>query len=323
MRPLFIAFFRVVVSMACLSVAAQAADLRIAVLKYGTVMWELDTIRHYELDQAQGFRLDIQGVAGGAAAKIAFQGGETDVIVTDWLWVARQRAAGKDYVFLPYSKAVGGLLVAPQSTAQDIRDLDGQKIGIAGGPLDKSWLILQAYAKAQYGFDLNTRSEQVFAAPPLIFKAALQGQVAGAINYWHYTKRMEAAGMRRLVDVETAARALGLNPETPLLGYVLRGELLREQPDLVRGLAVASRGAKDLLAQEEAPWDRLRNVMKVENDAQFAALKQGFRAGIPAEGAVDLDGVARMLAVMVEHGGPALLGPLKTLPDGVFVDLER
>ena len=80
---------------------AESPVLRASVLKFGTVNWELDTIKHHGLDTANGFTLDVTGVANGSAAKVAFQGGETDVIVSDWLWVARQRAAGKDYVFIP------------------------------------------------------------------------------------------------------------------------------------------------------------------------------------------------------------------------------
>ena len=101
---------------------AQSATptLRIAVLKFGTVNWELNTIAHHGLDAKHGFKLEVQGVAGEAAAKIAFQGGTADMIVSDWIWVARQRAAGKDYVFIPYSKAVGGLMVPESSKATSL-----------------------------------------------------------------------------------------------------------------------------------------------------------------------------------------------------------
>ncbi len=305
-----------------ISTVAAFADmpvLRAQVLKFGTVNWELDTIKHHGLDTANGFDLQVTGVAGGAAAKVAFQGGATDVIVSDWLWVARQRAAGKDYVFIPYSKAVGGVMVPEGSPAQSLADLKGDKIGIAGGPLDKSWLILQAYAQQQYGFDLAAETEQVFGAPPLIFKTALQGDLGGAINFWHFMAKMGASGMRQLVSVGDAAEALGLDSETPLLGYVVTGEMLAEHPELVAGLSAASRSAKDMLAGNDAEWDRLRGRMNAKTDAQFEALKAGFRAGIPAEGPVDEEAAARMLALMVELGGEDLLGAATELPEGVFV----
>ncbi|RLJ58898.1 NitT/TauT family transport system substrate-binding protein [Litoreibacter meonggei] len=298
---------------------AEAPALRAAVLKFGTVNWELNTIKHHGMDAANGFNLQVQGMAGSSAAKIAFQGGEADVIVSDWLWVARQRAAGKDYVFIPYSKAVGGLMVGKDSKAQNLTDLKGAKIGIAGGPLDKSWLILQAYAEKNYGMDLAKETEQVFGAPPLIFKSALSGESTGAINFWHFMAKMEASGMRKLIDVSDAASDLGLDPNTPLLGYVVKGDLLRENPELVNGLAAASRAAKDMLATDSAEWDRLRPSMNAKTDAQFDALKAGFRAGIPDAGPVDEDAAARMLSLMVELGGEDLLGKATKLPDGTFL----
>lgn len=316
-------FLKSLVGMICAiflttSVSAQTKTLKVAVLKFGTVNWELATIAHHGLDRALGFSLEVQGMAGGSAAKVAFQGGTADVIVSDWLWVARQRAAGKDYVFIPYSKAVGGLLVGKDSTAQSLVDLKGAKIGIAGGPLDKSWLILQAYAAQEYGIDLAAETEQVYGAPPLIFKSALSGETTGAINFWHFLAKMEASGMRKLVDVSDAARALGLDPETPLLGYVIKGELLRSDPKLVQGFANASRAAKKLLMADDAEWDRLRPRMNAKNDAQFAALKAGFRAGIPQQFSIDEAAADRMLKLMVELAGEKLLGDAKELPSGVF-----
>lgn len=309
-------------AVAAVLAAAALADtqtLRASVLKFGTVNWELNTIKHHGFDAANGFTLEVQGVAGGSAAKVAFQGGEADVIVSDWLWVARQRAAGKDYVFIPYSKAVGGVMVPKGSAAQSLADLAGAKIGIAGGPLDKSWLILQAYAAQTAGVDLAAETEQVFGAPPLIFKSALSGEVGAAINFWHFLAKMEAAGMRKLVDIADAATELGLDPETPLLGYVVKGDLLRDNPDLVQGLAAASRAAKDLLASDDAEWDRLRDRMNAKTDAQFEALKAGFRAGIPAAGPVDEDAASRMLALMVALGGEDLVGDARELPSGTFL----
>lgn len=298
---------------------ADTPVLRATVLEYGTVNWELDTIEHHGLDRNHGFDLQVSGVAGGAAAQVAFQGGATDVIVSDWLWVARQRAAGRDYVFIPYSKAVGGLMVAGDSPATSLADLSGTKIGIAGGPLDKSWLILRAYAEHAYGLDLVAETEQVYGAPPLIFKTALQGETPGAVNYWHFLAKMEAAGMRKLVDVATAATALGLDPDTPLLGYVVRGETLREMPEAVRGLAAASREAKARLAEDDAEWDRLRDRMRAGNEAEFEALKAGWRAGIPEPGPVDEAAADRMLRLMADLGGQELLGQATRLPDGVFL----
>src|SRR5690606_39154411 len=98
--------------------AAIAEDLTVGTLATGTVRWELDTIQHYGLDKAEGFDLKITELAGNPATQIALAGGEVDAIVSDWLWVAQQRADGKAYVFIPFSTAVGALLVPQDSPAQ-------------------------------------------------------------------------------------------------------------------------------------------------------------------------------------------------------------
>ncbi len=300
---------------------ARADDLqplRIAVLKTGTVNWELDTIRHFNLDTENGFRLELRSLAGNPATRIAFQGGEADVVVADWLWVARQRAAGKDYVFIPYSKAVGGLMVATDSNIDDLTDLAGQKIGIAGGAVDKSWLILQAYAKHAYQIDLAQATEQAFGAPPLIMQAGISGEVAGVINFWHFQAKLATKGFHELISVSEAAEALGLDPQTPLLGYVVKRDLIQTQPDLVRGLAKASRMAKNLLATDDTAWSRLRPVMRAETDAEFEALKAGFRAGIPTDTPIELAAAERLFDLMVSLGGEKLMGDATHLPKGIF-----
>lgn len=305
---------------AALPARAETPVLTVAALEFGTVNWELDTIRAHGLDVANGFALAVKGMAGGPASSIAFQGGEADAMVSDWIWVARQRAEGRDYVFLPYSRAVGALMV-PAGGATALEGLRGGKIGIAGGPLDKSWLILRAWAEQTRGMDLAADTEQVFGAPPLIYQNAVAGRLAGAINYWHFGAKMQANGMRVLADVSDAARDLGLDPDLPLLGYVFNGALARDNPELIAGFARASRAAKDLLAADDAAWDALRPRMKPADDAEFIALRDGWRAGIPAPGPVNEASAAAMLALMARLGGEQLVGRADALPDGVFLSL--
>ena len=105
---------------------AETPVLRIAAQTSGTVNWELDTIKANGLDTRQRLRARGDGRGRPPAGQVAFQGGEADAIVSDWIWVARQRAAGEDFVFIPYSKAVGGLMVPADSPAQDARRSQGR-----------------------------------------------------------------------------------------------------------------------------------------------------------------------------------------------------
>lgn len=308
-----------------LALPASAQDsptIRAAVLKIGTVNWELATITGQGYDTANGYRLDVQGYADNGATRVAVEGGEADMAVADWIWVARQRAAGKDYVFIPYSRAVGGLLAPKDAGIATLQDLKGGKIGIAGGPLDKSWLILRAYAQQEYGMDLKAETEQVFGAPPLIFKSGLSGELQGAINFWHFLAKMKAAGMQEVISVEEAGRALGLDTDTPLLGYYFKEEFLDAHPGLAQAFYESSRAAKDLLASDEAAWATIRPIMNARSDAQFDQLKSDWIGGIPARGPVNVEGANKMLALMNELGGEDLVGKADEIPGGLFADVK-
>src|SRR3546814_4904478 len=130
------------VVLATLSGTAAAEPIRVAVLKFGTVNWELSTIQRHGLDERHGFILDVLELASNQATTVALQAGEVDMIVSDWLWVSRPRAEGKPFTFVPFSSAVGSLMVPADSPIRSLADLKGKKIAIAGGPLDKGWLLL-------------------------------------------------------------------------------------------------------------------------------------------------------------------------------------
>jgi NitT/TauT family transport system substrate-binding protein len=302
--------------------AQELPTLRAAVLKIGTVNWELATISANGLDRKHGFILEVQPFADNGATRIAVEGDAADMAVADWIWVARQRAAGKDYVFVPYSKAVGGIVVPQSSSATSLKDLVGGKIGIAGGPLDKSWLILRAYAQQAYGIDLKTETEQVFGAPPLIFKTAMGGEYAGAINFWHFLAKSKAAGMRELISVQEAGGALGLDANTPLLGYFMKDSFLAQHSGLAQSFFNASRDAKDLLASSDAAWEAIRPIMNANSDAQFDQLRADWIAGIPERAPVNQAAVDKMLTLMGTLGGAELVGKATSVPSGLFADVN-
>ena len=127
--------------------------------------------------------------------------------------------------------------------------------------------------------------------------------------------------MRKLIDVSEAAKALVLDPNTPLLGYVVKSETLRKSPELVAGLANTSRAAKAILAMDDAEWTRIRDRMNAKTDAQFDALKSGFLAGIPSSEPIDQTAAAKMLELMASIGGPDLMGSATKLSEGTFFEL--
>lgn len=298
---------------------AEPVPVRVGVLEFGTVNWELDTIKHYGLDVEHGIRLDTVGLAGRDATAIALRGGEVNAIVIDWVWVSRERAEGYDYTFIPFSKAVGALVVPAGSQIESLADLEGTRVGIAGGPLDKSWLILRALAEQDYGLDLTTALEPVFGAPPLLHEELRAGRLDAVITYWHFVAELEAEGMHRVLDVLEAGRQLGMESDPPLLGFVFSESWAAENPEAVTGLMQASRAAKELLATDQEAWERLRPLVRPKDDAHFAALIEGYRAGIPTSwGPQEREDAERVFAIMAELGGEELVGPSGRLEPGTF-----
>lgn len=128
--------------------------------------------------------------------------------------------------------------------------------------------------------------------------------------------------MRELISVETAAIELGLDPETPLLGYYFKDEFLNEHPDLAQSFYEASRDAKDLLASDPEAWEAIRPMMNASTDAQFELLKADWLAGTPERGPVDPEGASAFLALMNDLGGSELVGEATSVPDGLFAEVE-
>ena len=298
---------------------AEAAEtVRVGVLKFGTVNWELDTIKHHKLDEKYGVDVDIRFFAGEDATNVALMAGDVDIIVSDWLWVSRQRASGVDLTMVPYSTSVGAVMVREDSPIKSLSDLKGKKIGVAGGPLDKSWLFIQGLAKKEFSADLAQENDIAYGAPPLLAEKAQQGELDAVLNFWHYCARLEANGFRRLIGTNEAANALGASGPVSALGYLFHDSWANAHPDAIGGFVKASRDAKALLGSSDEEWTRLATVIKAEG-RELEVLRDRYREGIPNRPIEEEEEDAQNLyAVLAELGGEKLVGPSKVLAPGTF-----
>jgi NitT/TauT family transport system substrate-binding protein len=301
------------------SAAIAGETVRVGVLKFGTVNWEINTIRHYQLDKKNGVELDVVPLAGNEATRIALLSGAVDIIVSDWLFVSRQRAEGMPLAFFPYSTSVGAIMVPPDSDIATLADLTGKTIGVAGGPLDKSWLMLRGLAKGKAGFDLAGQTTQAFGAPPLLAEKLRQGELDAALNFWHYNARLEAEGFRMLVSAQEAAVSLGASGEISAIGYVFNETWANENVESVLGFVQASRDAKALLNTSDEAWGRLRSMMKANDEVVFDTLVKRYRQGIPSRPIAEEEAdTARIYDYLAKIGGEKLVGKAKAMMPGTF-----
>ncbi|TDQ33578.1 ABC transporter substrate-binding protein [Phyllobacterium brassicacearum] len=317
-HPLRFLFVWLVLGGLGISAGLAAETVRVGVLKFGTVNWELDTIKHHKLDEKHGVNVDVRFFASEDATNVAMMAGDVDIIVSDWLWVSRQRTSGEDLAFVPYSSSVGALMVRDESPLKSLADLKGKKIGVAGGPLDKSWLLLQGLAKQQLSVDMAAQNEIIYGAPPLLAEKAQQGELDAVLNFWNFCARLEANGFHRLISTSDAAKALGASGTASAIGYIFHDKWADAHPKAIAGFISASRDAKELLARSDEDWQRLAPVIKAEG-RELDVLRDRYREGIP-KGTVDEEeaDATKLYAVLAELGGTRLVGPAKTLAPGTF-----
>ena len=293
--------------------------VRVATLQHGTVNWEMDVIRHHQLDKKYNFTLSVTPVGGKNAGAVALQSKAVDIMFSDWIWVNRQRFNDRMYGFSPVSAAAGGLYAQPDAGVNSISDLSNHRVGIAGGAVDKSWLLLQAYTKQNLDRDLKELIQPVFAAPPLLNKLMYDRKLPLSLNFWHYSAKLKAKGFKQVISINEVIKGLGVDTQVPLVGWVF-SETWRERNEVLLGnFLKASQEAREILLKSDKEWTRIRSLIRAENEEIFQALKHEYRLGVlKGFSKTELDALDHLYSIMAGEGGAALTGGANELDRTLF-----
>jgi NitT/TauT family transport system substrate-binding protein len=316
MRPRLLAALLAILALA--APPALAADtLRLALQATGTTVWEMAVVSSLHLDQEAGLDLKITELASTEAGKIALQGGSADIIVSDWLWVARERAGGARLTFYPASTGIGAVM-SKDATIKSVKDLTGKKLGVAGGALDKSWLLLKAFALKQ-GVDLEKTATIIYGAPPLLAEKAAQSEIDAVLEFWNFALDLEARGFHRAIEMTEVEKALGAKRDPIVTGYVFDEGFANAHRDALGRFFTVMRKARALIASSDEAWSAAATRIGAKDKATLDLYRMRYIEGGPKGTLEEQEADAsKLFAVLAEIGGEKLVGPAKSLDAGVF-----
>ncbi len=269
-----------------ISMANDLPTVRVGVLSYGTINWEIDTIKHHELDKKLGINVEAVKLTTKNAAAIALQGKAVDVILTDLFWVIKQ---GGKFKMHPTHKLSGGLYAKAINT--QVNDIN--TLGVAGGANDKNLLVYKAYLKKK---NQSLTSELKYGAPPLLNEMMLTGKIDGLINFWHYNARLDASGFHNVLTTQSMLTTLNIKSEVPLLGWVFHRDFVDGAHEQLQRFIKASQQAKKLLLNQHADdWARLKPKMKAKSEKEYLALIQHYPSTIITDEKTEIEASAKQL----------------------------
>ena len=205
-----------------------------------------------------------------------------------------------------------------QSPIRELADLRGKRLAVAGGALDKSWLLLQALARRS-GLDLKRQASVVYGAPPLLSEKVLQGEADATLTFWNFCAELEGKGFRRAIAIAQVMQALGAQGLVVIVGYTFDGGWATRNRSIIDRFLDVARQAKEILASSEPEWRRVAPRIRATDPAALAIYRQRYSEGIVRRPLAEEEADARALyLVLAEIGGSELVGPACELAPGTF-----
>ncbi len=306
---------------ALLSVSAccAAETIRVAAQKTGTFAWELAVIRAHGLDKQQDLTIETAELASPEAGKIALRAGSADIMVSDWLWVSRERALGAKLAFYPYSSALGAVMVPATSPIHDARRSQGQEARGRRRPYRQELAAAAGCAEARgYRPEIAGRRSSM-ARRRCSLPRWLDGEMDASLNYWNFCAALEAKGFRRLAGIEEILPKFGAKGTRRDGRLRVRRDWADAHRDLLARFLAMTAKAKEILATSDAEWKTIAPLTGATDAATLQVYRDRYREGIPHRPIADEEADARILyGVLAKVGGRELVGPAPELSPGTY-----
>jgi NitT/TauT family transport system substrate-binding protein len=281
-----------------------------------TQMWHLTAMQKYKLDKKYGFTLEIVPAATSQATAMAIQSGAADIGNFGWIDIQRLRNQGVDLFGVgPFLMWGADHVVVPiNSTAKNIGDLKGKKIGVFSRT-NIDWILDASLAKNKYHMDVDKDLTIHEGAVGLLRGLIESGQLDATHIYNNLTPAMVAGGkVRILYQMREIIDELGL-PETPQLMYSTTAQYAAAHPQNVRAFLAAYREGVEILKTKDDVWEEYGKSLEMTpesivllRDEMRADLWQTFRPTTEAD-------IKKVSEFLLKEAGPDALG-FTELKDG-------
>jgi len=226
---------------------------------------------------------------------------------------------GNDYSFYPYSNTTGALVVKKESSVKQLSDLKGKKLAVAGGELDKNYLLLAAVMQQQGLADTLNGLQKIYGAPPLLTHQLQQGRADALLTYWHYAARLEAEGYRVLLTGGDLLQQLSVQQKVPSIGYVFNATWASEHKASVLAFLEKSKQMKDTLCNSDAAWQGVKTLTHAKTTQEDTLLRQRYCAGrIISWGKDEWLAAETIYQALKKASDNRLTGTAKTIFPGTF-----
>ncbi|SEA05165.1 NitT/TauT family transport system substrate-binding protein [Haloplanus vescus] len=293
----------------------------------GSPRYLLYTIKRFGLDHDHGFHLDVELVSdelesGMETIRDRLHEGDTDLVDTDYLSVARERADGAAIVAVhPYGRTVGGLVAHEDGDIDGLADLSGKRIGVTRR-LDKNWILTRAACREFHDFDPDETATLVEADSRAdLTRLIREGEVDAGFQFWPLVPELTRTGpFEEVLSVSTLVQRLsGAEEKVPIATFLTGESYLDAHPDAVSGFAAAAREATDRLRADDDLWTDIGDhLMQTDDPVVVRAVRDGWRdMAVRDWDSERIDAMRRLFDHLKTVAGADALG-IEEIPDGTL-----